>query len=318
MGKVQKPICIIHDLPKVRNRAIISFMIKLTNNKKLPMHLCALSSSFLWALGYVLTRYATRHFSTEAISFLRYAIAAITLLSFASYRKMSLPKLKDIPLFLLGGAMGFAIYVYFINEGSRTLTASSVSFIISGTPIVTAFLAQILLREKIGLLGWLAIVCAFTGVGIITYFSGGFTFTSGAVWICFAMVLISLYNIYQRKLLLRYTPLEITTYCIVAGAFLLSIFAPQSLPQLANASALQVIAMIILGVFSAAVSYLCWAFALSKADRTSEVTNYMFITPLLTILMGFVLLGETPHISAYIGGALILGGVLLVKKGKHI
>jgi drug/metabolite transporter (DMT)-like permease len=284
------------------------------NKKQLSMHLSALSATFLWALGYVLTRYATGHFSTEAISFLRYLVAALALLAFAFHRKIRLPQLKDIPLFFIGGAIGFAIYVYCINEGSRTLTASAVSFIISATPVITALLAQIILREKIGLLGWAAIMCAFTGIGIITYFSGGFTFTSGAVWICFAVVLVSFYNIFQRKLLLRYRPLEITTYCIVAGALLLSVFAPQSFPQLKEATTIAIAAIIFLGIFSAAVAYLCWAFALGKALKTSEVTNYMFITPISTTFLGFLLLGETPHFSAYFGGALVLIGVLLIKR----
>jgi len=229
---------------------------------------------------------------------------------------MRLPKLKDVPLFFLGGAIGFAVYVYLINEGSRTLTASVVSFLVSAAPVLTALLARMLLKEKIGVIGWVSVVCSFSGVGIITYFNGGLAFTSGTVWICLAVILISMYNIYQRKLLLRYTPLEITTYCIVAGAILLSVFAPRSFPQLADAQTTEIIAIIILGVFSASIAYLLWAYALSKAEKTSEVTNYMFVTPVLTTIFGFVLIGESPRFSVYIGGALVLLGVLLVNKQK--
>ena len=280
------------------------------------MHIYAVTTVVLWSVGYVMTRIAVIHFSTEAISFLRYSIAALSLILYSIFVKMPLPKWRDIPLFFLGGAIGFAVYVYFINEGSRHLTASVVSFIVSATPVLTALLARIILKEKIGIIGWLSVVCAFCGVGIITYFNGGFTFTSGAIWICFAVVLISVYNIYQRKLLLRYSPLEITTYCIVAGAILLSIFASQSIPQLANAPPIGITAIVILGIFSASLAYLFWAYALSKADKTSEVTYYMFVTPVLTTILGFVLIDEAPHHSVYIGGALVLVGVLFVNKQK--
>jgi len=278
------------------------------------MHILAVLTVILWALGYVLTRVAVRYFTPEAMAFIRYLIAAVTLSIYAAIRKMRLPKLKDVPLFFLGGAVGFAVYVYAINVGSQTLTASVVSFIVSASPIVTALLARLFLREKIGLLGWISVVCAFFGVGVITYFNGGFTFGSGAIWICLAMVLISVYNVYQRKLLMRYSPLEITTYCIVAGALLLSVFAPQAFPQLVLAEPEGVVAVVILGVFSAGVAYLCWAYALSKADKTNEVTNYMFVTPILTTFLGFILISEMPPVSAFIGGAMVLGGVLLINR----
>jgi len=283
-------------------------------SKKAAMHIFAALTVVLWALGYVMTRVAVRHFSVEAISFLRYIIAAVSLLIYAVFKKMSPPKLKDLPLFFAGGAIGFAVYVYAINAGSKTLTASAVSFIVSASPIITALLARMFLGEKIGMVGWISVLSAFSGVGVITFFNGGFSLSSGAIWVCFATVLISIYNVYQRKLLLRYSPLEITTYCVVAGAVLLSIFAPHAIPQMYDAKPTEIIAIVILGVFSAGVAYLCWAYALSKADKTSEVTNYMFITPVLTTFLGFVLIGEIPHASAYIGGALVLAGVLLMNR----
>lgn len=287
-------------------------------NSKVSMHLLALATVSLWALGYVMTRIAVQHFTPEATSFLRYFIAAISLLIYACIRRTRLPRMRDVPLFILGGAVGFAVYVYAINTGSQTLTASVVSFIVSASPIITALLARLFLRERIGVVGWASILCAFVGVGIITYFSGGFAFGSGVVWICLAAVLISIYNIFQRKLLARYSPLEITTYCIVSGALLLSVFASQSFPQIVTATPTQIIAMVALGVFSAGVAYVCWAYALSKAEKTSEVTNYMFATPIITTFLGFILIKETPHVSAYFGGALVLLGVLLVNRRPSI
>ena len=258
-------------------------------NKKATVHILAALTVVLWALGYVMTRVALRHFSAEAIAFLRYFIAAVTLSIYAAVRKVRLPILRDVPLFLVGGAVGFAVCVYAINVVSQTLTASVVSFLVSASPVATALLARVFLRERIGLLGWISVACAFSGVGIITFFNGGIAFGSGAIWICLAMALISVYNVYQRKLLLRYSPLEITTYCIVAGALLLSVFASQSIPQLVQAAPERIVAIVILGVFSAGTAYLCWSYALSKAEKTSDVTNYMFVTPILTTFLGFVL-----------------------------
>ena len=282
------------------------------------MHIYAIIAINLWALGYVLTRVAVRHFSPEATAFLRYFVAAASLLFFAMVKKMRLPKPRDIPLLFLGGAIGFAVYVYMINLGSQTLEASNISFIVSTSPIITALLARIILKEKMGLLGWLSVLCAFTGIGIITLFDGGFAFTSGAIWICFAAILVSFYNIYQRQLLRRYSPLEITTYCVIAGALILSVFAPQSFPQLLNAEPIGIAVIILLGMFSAGIAYACWACALSIAEKTSEVTNYMFVTPVITTILGLILISEMPSVSVYMGGFLVLMGVVLINKRKTL
>ena len=286
------------------------------NRTKIEMHILASVTVIMWALGFIMTRVAVRYFTAEAVSFQRYFVAAVSMLIYASIRKMRLPALKDVPLFFLGGAIGFAVYVYAINAGSKTLIASVVSFLVAASPVLTALLARVILHEKIGVIGWVSVFCAFAGIGVITWFNGGFAFSSGVVWICLGMVLISAYNIYQRLLLPKYSPLEITTYCIIAAAIMLSVFAPQSFPQLAGAPAEAYIAIVVLGVCSAAAGYLCWAYALSKAERTSEVTNYMFVTPLLTTVLGFVMIGETPHYSVFVGGALVLTGVVLINMRK--
>lgn len=286
-------------------------------HKKAIMHICAFATTALWALGYVMTRVAVEQFSSEALSFLRYFIAALTLILYGVIKKTRLPKWKDVPIFIFGGAVGFAIYVYLINEGSRTLTASVVSFLVSAAPVVTALLARFLLREKIGIKGWVSIGCAFSGIALITYFSGGFDFRSGVALILLATILISIYNVFQRKLFNRYTPLEITTYSIIAGTILLSPFAQRAFPELMAASVNAVIAVLVLGILSGALAFLLWAYALSKADVTGEVTNYMFITPILTTILGFALINEAPHLTVYLGGALVLVGVILINYRKE-
>jgi drug/metabolite transporter (DMT)-like permease len=67
----------------------------------------------------------------------------------------------------------------------------------------------------------------------------------------------------------------------------------------------------LLGVFPSAVAYVTWSAAFQRAPRTSDVSNYMFITPFLSGLAGFIINGEAPDISTLLGGAVILSGVAL-------
>ncbi len=69
--------------------------------------------------------------------------------------------------------------------------------------------------------------------------------------------------------------------------------------------------MAVLGVFPSAVAYVTWSAAFQRAPRTSDVSNYMFITPFLSTLAGFLLNGEAPDVSTLLGGAVILTGVAI-------
>ena len=73
--------------------------------------------------------------------------------------------------------------------------------------------------------------------------------------------------------------------------------------------------MLVLGIGSSAIAYVSWAKAFSKAKKTSQVSNYMFVTPFLTSILGFLLAGEVPDQATLIGGAIILLGVLLFNFG---
>jgi drug/metabolite transporter (DMT)-like permease len=270
----------------------------------------------LWSIGNVLTRFIIQWFSPETVACLRYITAALALLIYAAATKMRLPDKSDIKYFIFGGFIGFALYVYMFNYGARTLTASVCAFILSSSPVVTAVLARIILKEKMGIPGIISVAVAFSGVALLTLWEFAANpvpaqINIGIAYMIAAVVLVSGYNILQRKLLKKYRPIEITAYCIAAGALMLLIFLPQSVEPLLTAHPGELMVIAFLGVFGASLAYMCWACALNLALRTSEVTNYMFLTPVASTVLGFIIMRELPHFSAYIGGALILSGVLL-------
>ena len=73
-----------------------------------------------------------------------------------------------------------------------------------------------------------------------------------------------------------------------------------------------------LGIFSSAIAYAAWSQAFAKAQKTSTVSNYMFITPFLTSLLGFFIAHEKPDLSTFLGGAIILTGLFVFNYGDKI
>jgi drug/metabolite transporter (DMT)-like permease len=78
---------------------------------------------------------------------------------------------------------------------------------------------------------------------------------------------------------------------------MLCVFLPGAIGELKAAPPVQILYVLILGVFSSAVAYCAWSKALSLAQNTSSVSNYMFITPFATTLLGLWLAGEPVELS---------------------
>ena len=270
----------------------------------------------LWASAFVLTKIALTYYTAEAIGVLRYVIASLLFIAIGIFYKIGFPEKKDLPKFLLAGALGFALYMITFNQASKSLTAATGSVVIASAPILTALFARIIFKEKIRLLGWIAIIIEFIGILVLTLWNGILSVNAGIFWMFGAAVCISGYNLLQRSLLKKYSALQSTAYSVLAGTLFLLGYLPNAAVQFGNAPLQQLLVMGFLGVFPSALAYMLWAKALMIAQKTSDVTNYMFVTPLLAALMGFLIMGEIPALSTWVGGLMIFAGLLLFKKSN--
>jgi len=274
-------------------------------------HIFGIITILCWSLGYVFTRLALRYFSPLSLGFLRYFIASISLLIYVFIIKIKIPNKKDIKWFILAGLFGFFIYIIVFNIGSVSVSASTNSLIISATPVITAIMAKILFKEKLRIIQYIAIVIQFFGVCVITIYNGIFSINIGLIWLIFASISLSIYNLLQRKLSKTYSANHVSIFSIWFGTIFLFIFLPRSIPEIVNVPPIQVVYLLILGIFAGAVAYISWTYALSKSKNMSSVTNYMFLTPFLTTLLGILLANEIPDIETIIGGIIIIIGMLI-------
>jgi drug/metabolite transporter (DMT)-like permease len=295
--------------------------------KKIPRsHLCALGTIGLWAFAYVGTRVAVRHFDALELGFLRNLVAALFFAGLARCRRLGLPPLRDWPLFFLSGFLGFALYLVFFNTGLETLNAATSCILISTVPLFTALFASLAYGEKLRPPAWLGMGVAFGGVCLLSLWDNALTIGSGVFWTLGAALCLSAFNIVQRSFSgmtkvapgkadalprRRYSSEQVTAYSFFAATLLSGLLAPSALRAFWQADLCRQGLVIFLGVFPSALAYLLWAKAMSCAVSTSSVANYMFLTPFLALLLGFLFLSEWPGPGALAGGALILGGLAL-------
>jgi drug/metabolite transporter (DMT)-like permease len=201
------------------------------------------------------------------------------------------------------------------NTGQATLNSSTSSVVIALVPVVTSVLARVIYHENLRPVQWLSIAVSFSGVVILTVLSGGFKLNIGILWLLAAVVLLSLFNILQRKLTKSYSSLQTSAFSIFMGTILLAVFLPSSVQQASQAPAIQWVYLLVLGIGSSAIAYCAWAAAFARAEKTSSVSNYMFVTPFLASVLGVVIGGEAIELPTVVGGVVILSGLLLFNFG---
>ncbi|MTK08016.1 MAG: DMT family transporter [Hungatella sp.] len=288
--------------------------MRLKNN----FHIYAMITIIFWSLAYVLTRLSLQYFTPFSLGFLRYFVASCTLIVVWVLTRMKLPQKRDLPYFILAGALGFFFYMIAFNLGQKTVTASTGSIVIATVPLLTAFIARFVYKEKMSLVQWMALIIEFAGVAVLTLMNGILSFNIGLVWLFLAALALSLYNLLQRRLTKKYTALQTSAFSIFFGTIMLAVFLPVSVRQITNAPPIQWVYVVILGVFSSAIAYVSWSKAFAKAEKTSQVSNYMFITPFLTSLFGFLMADEIPELSTLVGGGIILFGVFIFNFGERL
>ncbi len=281
---------------------------------KYNFHTFAIITVIFWSLAYVYTKLTLEHISAFSLGFLRYIVASIMLIIAAYFFKIKPPKKKDLIWFVASGLTGFALYIIIFNYGTSFVTAATSSFIIATVPVFTALLASFFYKEKLKPFQWIAIIIEFLGIGVLTVYDGVLSINQGIIWLLIASVLLSFYNIIQRRLIRTYPALQTATYSILIGTLFLFIFAPKAINEIIVAPVEIIIYVIVLGVFSSAIAYILWSKAFELAEKTSMVSNYMFLTPVVTSVLGIIIANEIPDIPSIVGGLIIIIGAIVFNK----
>ncbi len=270
----------------------------------------------LWSTGFVFTRIAVRDISPFPLGLLRYGSAALLLVVIGLAKRIGLPSKRDIPLFLLLGAFGFFFYQILFNIAMTTISAATASVVTATVPVITALFASLFFRERLGKLGWVAVAIEFLGILVLTFAKREVSLEWGLVWMLAAALFFAAYNLIQRFARTRYTSLQSTVYTITASCLMFVVFLPQAIEEISTAPLSSLLAVLFMGIFPSAIGFLLWTKALSLATQIGDVTNFMFVTPLLSTLLAILLIGEFPDSGTLWGGLAILLG-LAIFNNRH-
>jgi drug/metabolite transporter (DMT)-like permease len=271
----------------------------------------------LWASAFVGIRAAGEDFSAGPLTLARVLVGAIVLGVFVARRREALPPRGDVPRLLLVGLLWFGAYNVLLNAAEQRIDAGTAAMLVNVGPVLIALLAGLVLHEGFprSLLAGCAI--AFAGAIVIGLATSerGVDAGWGAVLCIAAAAAYAVAVVAQKPLLEHASGLQVTFLACAIGAVACLPFAPSLAGELGDASGESIAWTVYLGVFPTAVGFTTWAYAL-KRTSAGKMGATTYLVPPIAVLLGWILLGETPPVLALAGGALCLAGVAVTRGMK--
>lgn len=269
----------------------------------------------VWGSAFVGIRAADASLSPGSIALGRLLVTCAILVPVALVRREPLPSRRDMLQVAAYGVLWLAIYSTTLNGAERTVDAGTAAMLINTGPILIAILAGILLHEGFprGLLAGCAV--AFTGATLIAFVGTASRSGSGiGILLCVvAGLAYALAVLVQKPALARVSSFQVTWLGVVAATIACLPFAPLLANEATRAGAAAIAWTVYLGAVPTAIGFATWSFALRRtsAGRTASL-NYLI--PVVAIILGWLILSETPPLLALVGGALCITGVYIARR----
>jgi len=220
-------------------------------------------------------------------------------------------KVKDYAVMGGLGLLGLFAYSALYYYGLTKLSSQEACILNYLWPMMLVLFSCLILKEKLTKVKVLAMLCSFLGIVLLSAGNSG-SRNSGAVLgmlSCIgAAVCYGLFSVLNKKVNYDQQISMMIGWLLVALASLvLGLFTEQWVML----CPVQWGGMLWLGIATNAVAYLFWALSLQGIENTAKIANLAYLTPFLSLVVSFVLLGETISLRALAALIFIVGGVLL-------
>ncbi len=287
-------------------------------------YLSLVLTMFLWGGTFIAGRLLAGSVEPASAAFLRFLIASaamVVVTRLVEKRLILPPKKMWVPLTLLGMTGVFTYNVLFFN-GLHHISAGRASLIVASTPLVITLAAAFFLHERLTSLKACGILLSLIGAITVisnghpgSLFSGGFGPGEKALIGC--VLSWSAYSLIGRSVLVTLSPLTAVCYSSIIGTLLLSVPAAREglFRNISNVSLLDWTSLAYLGLGGTALGFSLYYQGIKKIGAT-RAGIFINLVPLFSILLSWLILGESVKPIVLAGGILVLTGVALTNSQK--
>lgn len=261
-------------------------------------YLFLLITFFCWGSIYIVSKYALAVMGPVTVGMCRYAVSVLCLYGLLKLKggaKKIQPEHWKY-LLILGG-LGYFVSIILQLGGTALLSGSLASLINSLNPVVISIMAALFLKEQITWKNVVSIVVSLIGVYIILGKGSMEINMMGVLCSIGSVILWSAASVSIRKISGYYDPVQTALYGMVIAlvfnvpaAVIENVFVTRSHPT--------------------AVAHTCWNKALQLLNA-STCSMFYPLQPLVSAVMGVLLLHEVITPSFVLGAVLICAGVVV-------
>lgn len=257
----------------------------------------------------------------DEIFFARMVIAYIAIL-FISPKKLWADSWQD-ELWMVGlGLTGGSMYFISENYALQYTLANNVSFIVAASPLITTLLALAFTKGMKATKSLIfGSVLALVGVAFVIFFGKGscgkveFNLL-GDLLAVVSSFCFGLYCLMLKKFSNRYDPVFITRKVFAYGLLTtlpIFIFMPWQFEFSRFWEPTILFNLLFLGIVASFACFLLWSVATKKLGAVLTA-NYIYLSPVATIVVSWLVLDERMTFMGWVGSALILMGVILANE----
>jgi len=272
----------------------------------------------VWGLSFLFVELALISFTPIGIAFLRGLLGAVSLLVLVAVTRQKLPRVWrhwlhiSIVAVLLNAAPGFLFAL-----GQETVSSSIAGVINATTPLMTVLIIISFFRDQTPTFDqFLGIVVGFFGILLVMeiFSSSNKASIAGVITLLMATLCYGLAMPYAKRFV---SPLPYSPYVLAASQVSASA-ALTALPAILWGITHDVITgtslagIALLGVLGTGVAYV-WNYRNIELAGSVVASSVTYITPVVAVIAGVLVLGDQLSPSQVAGGILIVLSALLVQ-----
>ena len=281
-----------------------------------------LTVAVIWALNFSVVKASLSEIDIYSFNAIRFLLAAGLIWTIIGWKGawFRIPQTDWLPLLGIG-LIGNVLYQWLFIVGIDLTLSANAAVMLGTIPIWIAIFSHLFTDEKMTRLKSIGVVLAFAGVAAIV--GGGKnpislasdTFRGDLVIVC-AAITWAVFTIRSKQFLRRYSALQFSGVMALIGAVMLSVLSwvTAESTQWATVSKAAWGGMIYSGALSIGLAYLIWNNGIVNVGPV-KTSVYQNLVPVLGLLFGIILLGESLSSLQYIGSAIVVLGIVLTRRG---
>jgi drug/metabolite transporter (DMT)-like permease len=272
-----------------------------------------LSVSLIWGASFLFIAVGLDAFHPGLLTWLRVGFGAFLMALLPQARATRIPR-QDMPRVVLLGVIWVVIPFTLFPIAQQWIESAVAGMLNGGTPIFTAIIASILLRQLPGRLQILGLAVGFVGMLAIALPSvgSGDIAALGVILVVLATVCYGFATNIVAPLQQRYGTIPVMGRALMVATVLVTPYGLYGLTRSEFAWE-SLVATLAIGFLGTGVAFLLMGSLVGSVGPTRS-TFITYLIPVVALVLGVVFRDETVSPIAVVGSLLVIGGAVLASR----